>query len=239
MTLRLALHPRIEVSAHAARFAAHGHTRIEPFLAEPVAAALHAELRTRQDWLQLVNSGNKVFELDRAARAAMTPEQSAALDRAVQAGAREGFQFRYEALRLPDGDAPAPGGDLHAGLPHWFSSGAARELLVAVTGRSDIAFADGQATAYAPGDFLTGHDDDIAGKARVAAYVIGLNPVWRIEWGGLLLFHRGNTVTGVSPGYNSIDLFAVPQLHSVSMVTSAAAFRRYAVTGWLRRPRDS
>ena len=42
------------------------------------------------------------------------------------------------------------------------------------------------------------------------------------------------TVNGMVPGHNSIDLFAVPQLHSVSEVSAAAAFRRHAVTGWLR-----
>jgi Rps23 Pro-64 3,4-dihydroxylase Tpa1-like proline 4-hydroxylase len=36
------------------------------------------------------------------------------------------------------------------------------------------------------------------------------------------------------PKFNTLDLFAVPQQHSVSMVTPAAPVRRYAVTGWLR-----
>ena len=99
-----------------------------------------------------------------------------------------------------------------------------------------VAFADAQATAYAPGDFLTGHDDAVGGKKRLAAYVFGLTPVWRVEWGGLLLFHGsdGDVDAGLAPRFNTLNVFAVPQTHSVSMVTRAAPSRRYSITGWLR-----
>lgn len=235
----LAFHPALDVAAAAARFAALGHVRLHPVLTPEAAEALHLEARSRADWKQVINSGAKVFELDRPTRAAMAPDQAQALDAAVIAGAREGFQYRYETLRLPDGNdkAPAAGpaaASLLAQFPHWLSQPAQRTVLQTITGHPDIAFADGQATAYSPGDFLTGHDDAIPGKHRRAAYVLGLTPVWRTEWGGLLLFHRSDGLTGVSPEYNSLDLFAVPQLHSVSQITASAAYRRYAVTGWLR-----
>ncbi|MBB6228650.1 Rps23 Pro-64 3,4-dihydroxylase Tpa1-like proline 4-hydroxylase [Polymorphobacter multimanifer] len=231
----LAFHPGLDVEAAARMFAATGHVRLRPVLTEAAAQSLHLEARGRHDWKQVLNSGSKVFELDRPTRASMTPEQVAALDTAVIAGARAGFQYRYETLRLPDGNAPSPATDsLLARLPHWLSAPEQRAILQTITGHPDIAFADGQATAYSPGDFLTGHDDAVAGKNRRAAYVLGLTPVWRVEWGGLLLFHDGAALRGVSPEYNSLDLFAVPQLHSVSQVTAAAAYRRYAITGWLR-----
>ena len=105
-----------------------------------------------------------------------------------------------------------------------------------MTGDADLSFTDGQATAYGPGDFLTCHDDDVPGKNRRAAYVFGMTPGWKPEWGGLLLFHddRDHTVMGQVPGFNTLDLFAVPRRHSVSIVTPAAATRRLAITGWLR-----
>lgn len=235
----LALHPGLDAAALRQAYAATGRVRIQPFLDDAAAAALHAMLRSREDWLQVVNSGGKVFELSRATRAAMPGPQAAALDQAVVAGAREGFQHRYESIRLPDGDAPVISGeDELAGWTRWLSSGPALALLQSVAA-APVAFADAQATAYSPGDFLTAHDDAVAGKGRLAAYVLGLTPVWRAEWGGLLLFHgAAGEVSGVVPGYNSLDLFAVPQVHSVSAVTASAAWRRYAVTGWLRRARS-
>ena len=237
MILRLA--DGLDAAAAAAAFARDGHVRLQPFLAEADAIACLAEMKRRDDWVQVINSGDKVFDLSRSVRAAMTPAQRDGLEQAVLAGAQTGFQHRYEALRLPDGNQPPPDGD--SVIAHWpalLSSGPVRDLLRAVTGAPDIDFADGQATAYAPGDFLTGHDDDVPGKHRRCAYVFSLNPVWRVEWGGLLLFHDpANRVRGVAPAFNSLDLFAVPQMHSVSMVTGSVPNRRYSITGWLRAAR--
>lgn len=236
----LTLAAGIDVRAAADAFARDGHVRLQPFLAEDAAIACLAEMKARADWMQVVNSGDKVFELSRSSRAAMSAEQREGLEQAVLAGAQTGFQYRYEALRLPDGNAPAPAGDsVIAGWPAFLSGNPVRDLFRAVTGADDIAFADGQATAYAPGDFLTGHDDAVPGKHRRAAYVFSLNPVWRVEWGGLLLFHGegdsgGNSVRGMAPAFNSLDIFAVPQMHSVSMVTGSVPNRRYSITGWLR-----
>jgi len=93
-------------------------------------------------------------------------------------------------------------------------------------------------TAYGHGDFLTGHDDDLAGSGRAAAFVLGLTPQWRLEWGGLLMFHELGQVPfwGMGPQFNTLDLFAVPKYHSVSLVSPAAPRRRYSITGWLSRP---
>lgn len=231
------LNPALDADALAAEFAARRRVRIDDLLDGDAAAALHANLRARGDWRQVVNSGDKVFDLDRATRAAMTPEQAAALDASVHAGARDGFQYRFESIRVPDeAVARARSDDMLAKLASWLSAEEARDFLRAVTGDTSVAFADAQATAYSPGDFLTGHDDEVAGKGRRAAYVLGLNPRWRIEWGGLLMFHDGaaRVAEAWAPGFNTLALFAVPQPHSVSLVTPSAAYRRYSVTGWLR-----
>jgi SM-20-related protein len=100
-----------------------------------------------------------------------------------------------------------------------------------------IDYADGQGTRYLPGHFLNGHDDAVDGKNRLAAYVLGLTPVWRTEWGGLLLIHEGDgdVERGLMPRFNAIILFAVPRWHSVSPVSDFAGASRYSVTGCLRR----
>ena len=115
---------------------------------------------------------------------------------------------------------------------------AVKQVLTAITGIADPVFTDGQVTAYGHGDFLTGHDDDLAGSGRAAAFVLGLTPQWRLEWGGLLMFHELGQVPfwGMGPQFNTLDLFAVPKYHSVSLVSPAAPRRRYSITGWLSRP---
>lgn len=233
----LALNPSLDVEALAGRFARDGRVQIRDFLDPSAAAALHATLKVRGDWAQVVNSGDRVFELSRAARADMTDEQRRALDEAVYAGARGGFQYRYETIRTPDAAAArTASADPLAAFAAWMSGGPTRDLLRRVVAEPGVAYADAQATAYAPGDFLTTHDDGVAGKNRHAAYVLSLTPEWRVEWGGLLLFAPApdGTVTGLAPAFNTLNLFRVPQSHSVSEVSRAAPNRRYSITGWLR-----
>lgn len=186
----------------------------------------------------MFNCGDQIFELDREAQQRLSDEQRGKLDQTVYGRARREFQFRYETVRVPDEAALREASDdplVH--FASWLSTGAARDLLRAITGHDGIRFADAQATAYSPGDFLTAHDDDVAGKNRLAAYVLGLNPDWRTEWGGLFLMHgrEGATAEALVPGFNRLNLFSVPRLHSVSEVTRSAAHRRYSITGWLRR----
>lgn len=231
-----ALDPSIDVRAVARLFAECGQVSIEPFLRQEQAQQLHRLLRSRTDWRQVINSGEKLFELDRATQASLTAQQRGALDEGVYAGARRGFQFRYETIRVPDeASVRTASDDVLCHFAAWLSQGAPRDLMRRIVGDADIAFADAQATAYSPGDFLTGHDDDVVGKHRVAAYVLGLNPEWRVEWGGLFLLHRDDGAEALLPGFNRLNLFRVPMMHSVSEVTRATPFRRYAITGWLRR----
>jgi Rps23 Pro-64 3,4-dihydroxylase Tpa1-like proline 4-hydroxylase len=105
-----------------------------------------------------------------------------------------------------------------------------------VTGIGAIEFAAAQATRYGSGNFLTAHDDNVAGSNRLVAYVFSFMPIWRPEWGGLLEFldAAGQIEAGYMPGYNSLKLFSVPMSHHVSMVAPFAPGLRHSITGWLR-----
>jgi len=231
------LNPSLDAKALAERFTADGKLHIPDFLEAGCAQAFFQSLRGRDDWALIVNQDANSFDLDRKAQAALSEEQRRALDQAVYAGARYGFQYRYEAIRVPDEEKDRRKlDDPLARFASFLSSPPVVGFLRAVTGKNGIDFADAQATAYGPGHFLTAHDDDVAGKKRHAAYVFNLTPVWRVDWGGLLLFHGadGHVTRGFTPSFNALNIFAVPQPHSVSMVAPFAANRRYSVTGWLR-----
>lgn len=87
----LSLNPALDATGLARRFAAEGRVQIADFLPPDVAQAWHAMLRGRSEWVQVVNSGEKLFELSREVRADMDARQRDALDQAVYAGARDGF----------------------------------------------------------------------------------------------------------------------------------------------------
>lgn len=230
------LEHRTDIPALAERFAATGRVEVPDLLIPEQADRLRASLQSRDDWITVLNAGEKVYELPRAALAAMTPAQIAELDAKVGVAARDGFQFRYDAIRVSDARVERAALQELDTFVDFMSSPPVVDLLASITGFDDLLFADGQATAYSNGHFLTRHDDDVAGKNRRAAYVFGLSPNWRAEWGGLLMFHRpdGNIDEAFTPAMGALRIFAVPVLHSVSYVVPFAPEPRLSVTGWLR-----
>ena len=227
----------LDVATCRAEFARNGRVQLDPFLAEESAELLGDHLSHRGDWREVINSGDKVFELDRDNQAKLGAEGRARLTNAVNEGARTGFQHIYESIRVSDEpeERMASGTVLDA-FATFMSAPETLDVLRAITGLGAAHFADAQATLYRPGDFLTAHRDDVEGKNRLAAYVLGLTPWWRTEWGGLLLFHEddGDVSRGLTPRFNCLNIFKVPQTHSVSQVASYAGANRLSITGWLR-----
>jgi SM-20-related protein len=237
MTQTFSLDGTLDPDALAKRFALEGRLHIPAFLTQASAQSLYDHLRRRMDWRLIINQGETIFEVDRATYAAMGDQAKRDLDNAVYASARTGFQYRYEVIRLPDDEAARRQDDsLLAEFAGFMSSPPLLDFLRQVTGQSGIDFSDAQATAYGPGHFLTTHDDGVPGKQRKAAYVFNLSAAWRPEWGGLLMFsgRDGHVEQAYVPTFNALNLFAVPQPHSVSYVAPYVPYRRYAVTGWLR-----
>jgi|APFEC2959095171_1045051.scaffolds.fasta_scaffold00028_89 SM-20-related protein len=241
-TVGFALHPSIDPEQLAARFARDRRVQIAPFLIETDAERLAAQLAIRADWRRVLNSGTKVFEFAASELEALSAAQVKRLDDAVHAAARDGFQYRYDSIRVPDSVAErVASDDPVAAFAAFLSDRPVLTLLEKIAGANGLGFADAQATRYGAGDFLTAHDDDVPGKHRHAAYVLGLTRGWRAEWGGLLLFHggTGGVAEGYVPAFNTLSLFAVPQPHSVSLVAPFAGGPRLSITGWLRRRPDS
>ncbi|WP_018075668.1 2OG-Fe(II) oxygenase [Novosphingobium nitrogenifigens] len=219
-------------------YRATGRVRIEPVLVAAEADALATSLGDEAPWTRVLNQGDKVWDLDRAGLESLGPERRAALVEAVHGQAREGFQFLYDSVRVSEEAAKRR----ERGLPvdrllDALNSPAWLDVFRTLTGEPGIRMVDGQATRFLPGHFLTSHDDNVAGKNRVAAYILSLTPRWRIEWGGLLTFHddAGDVDLALSPRFNAIHLLRVPQVHSVSSVAPFAGVPRVSVTGWLRR----
>jgi SM-20-related protein len=232
------LHPEIDSEQYRSEFRRDSRVQISPFLTDEAAQALRANLIDHGDWREVVHSGERPFEFDRAGQKSLTQSARAKLDELIHKAARDGFQYRYETLRVPDSavERRAMGDLLLARFAEFMCSPAVTGLIRTVTGSTDIDFADMQATAYRPGDFLTTHDDAVEGKSRRAAYVYGLTRDWRSDWGGLLMFHdeRGDIARALIPRFNTLNIFAVPQRHSVSYVAPFAGEIRLSITGWFR-----
>lgn len=235
--LRVTLDDAREANA-ANSYARSGILRISDLFAPEVAETLHHHLDSEVEWSRSVTRGENVVDFGPEAVAALDGAKDAELLADVHAAARDGFQFLYDSMIVADDPQQRQArGLLVDRLLEALNHSDSLDTFKAITGEPDIRLVNGQATRYLPGHFLTSHDDGIDGEDRVAAYVINLTKAWRTDWGGLLQFHSagGDVPLALKPGFNTIHLFRVPQMHSVSYVTPFAGVPRYAMTGWLRR----
>lgn len=232
----LQVNPELDIAHLASQYRQHSRVRINRILANGAPDLLDAFERS-ENWVQLINHPGGVHEIPYRQWAKPSFPGRTKITKDMFENACDGFQYSYAAQRIPDTVENHPDMTL-ADIAGLMESPAMLKLLEGVTGVSAPDFTDGQATAYGCGDFLTGHDDDLAGANRKTAFVLGLTPQWRTEWGGLLLFHEPGRpdMQGLLPQFNSLDLFLVPKYHSVSLVSMAAPRRRFAITGWLSAP---
>lgn len=231
----LELNTALDIALVRQGFAQHGRVQIGNFLSDDSAQALLDALVRTAAWKLTYNRGDRVHDHSRTAYMALDADERRMPSDAIIAGGRAGFQFCYDTIRsTPDGNGPLET------YVRFMNSPAVVDLLRTVTGADDITTVDGHASRYGPGQFLTTHDDRIDQRGRRAAYVMNLTPHWHPDWGGLLLFYdaQGNVVHGYTPRFNALNLFAVPQPHSVSWVTPLASGARISVTGWLLAESD-
>ncbi len=218
-------------------YARFGRIHIPSILTPDSAARVHQALAAETPYSLVVNSGEKYFDLSNDDLAKMSVDERRNLVESAHAGTHRGFQLFYENHRLSEKGEPYPNPNSYLSRIAAFLNSQEFLLFVrAVTGENRIAFADVQATRYGPGHFLTQHDDGMAGKNRLVAYVLNMTPHWRADWGGNLMFlnREGQIAEGYVPAFNALNLLRVPQTHLVSSVAPFAGAYRLSVTGWLR-----
>jgi len=236
--VHIQLNPRLDRRISREIFRRQGRVHIPDVLTAASASAILECLQRQTPWQLSCNVGQRHVDIAHEQLMLLPPDKRELMTRAMLEQAKHGFQYVFENYPLYDlyqaGERAQPLMAMHDML----NSAAFLQFAREVTGFDNIAFADSQATRYQAGHFLTEHDDDVAGKQRLAAYVFGFTPQWRADWGGILQFidRDGHIAEGYVPKFNVLNLFRVPQKHSVSYVAPSATQPRYSITGWLRAP---
>jgi SM-20-related protein len=167
----------------------------------------------------------------------MDDREADRLTAGIEQRARTEFQFLYaffpilQAYLLPT----SPRYRIFDFL-EFLNSSAVLDFIRDLTGIDQIRWADAQATWYRPGHFLRAHTDEDSVRGRAVAYIMNLSRSWDRDWGGLLQFFdaNDNVEQAFKPSFNTLNIFTIPQLHSVSMVPGYVTEERLAVTGWFR-----
>lgn len=228
--------PPDEEAALAKRLAGVGRVQIPAFL-EPAAATPLLETARGDTPFQTVTTNSQGHvDLPAAWIESLTPDQKAEFGKAVQDSATSRFQYLYDNYPIWDLSQAGKLTGRWAELLAFLNGDAFLDWARRFTGEDRITYCDAQVTRYRRGHFLTAHDDDVEGKGRFFAYVLNLSPDWRIDWGGLLMFHGddGHVAEAFTPGFGALNLLKVPAAHSVSQVALCAGDDRISVTGWLR-----
>jgi Rps23 Pro-64 3,4-dihydroxylase Tpa1-like proline 4-hydroxylase len=166
----------------------------------------------------------------------LSPAERADLERSLAESSSDSLQYIFDTVRISAGiRAGRPVAGPMKAIDSFINSAAFLEFAAQVTGDDRLAFADVMATRYLPGHFLTAHGDENPCERRLYAYVLNMTPVWRADWGGVLMFldDDGHVAEGYIPAFNALNIFSVPQTHAVSMVTRLAQTPRLSITGWL------
>lgn len=234
--MAIELNPSLNPDQLAAEYKGRRRMQIRGFLTEQSARAVHDELQ-QLPWGLAYNDGANVVQMAPDRVAELDPREAARIMAGIQQRARSDYQFLYAFFPLLT--AYFAPNSTRFGIFDFFefiNSPATLAFVRKVTGLANIRWADGQATWYKPGHFLKAHTDEESSTGRLAAYVMNLSPIWDRDWGGLLQFFdaEDNIEAAFKPSFNTLNIFTVPQHHSVSMVATYVQAQRLAVTGWFR-----
>jgi len=228
---------RIDPSQLQGNYRSSARLHLRGILSDAAAQHLHQYLSQEVEWSLVLNDGEQVREATPPMRRSFPPDRELALAAFAYERAQKGFEYLYESRPVSDDPAqralqPNP---LNR-FVDFLNSEPFLEFTRRLTGATDVAWADAQATRYRSGHFLRVHNDESGAGNRRVAYVFNLTPQWEADWGGQLQFidGEGHIARAYVPRFNALNLFQVPQLHAVSIVAPFAVGARYSVTGWLR-----
>jgi len=230
--------PSVKASVAAAVYARNGRVHIADALTAASAERAYQCLAAEVPWQLHFNDGERVHDLSAEEANSLPEDKRVGLQEAIYQKAAAGFQYLFDNFPMSDLYAQQLRTDLYVmGVLEFLNSPRFLDYARKVTGVKGISLVDAQATRYRANHFLTTHDDNVIGKNRVAAYVLSLTPEWNPDLGGILNFidEDGHVAEGYVPRFNALNIFRVPQKHSVSCVAPFAPYPRFSISGWFRR----
>jgi len=238
MTQQLKISPDHDLEALGQILQQDGRLQVPDFFTADTADYLYKIHVENKDWNLAYNDGNNYYESSIEQLQAVTRKQHQQFMNSIYARARTQFQYVFyqyyitQAIKLKE----QPGHPMHH-VHEFMNSEEVLNLMRTLTGEKAIRKADSYASNYAPGHFLTAHDDRHDSHDRVAAYVFTMTKTWDKNWGGHLAFFddAGNITEALIPSFNTLNIFLVPQIHSVQLVSPFAGGNRSSYLGWLHR----
>lgn len=226
----------LDIRGLAEQFAVDDRLRIPALLQVELAEQIHAACRddVPYEYLCHVDGKNLVIPPDKLTQ--LDPDDQRELQAKIVDNASNGVGFFYSGyqMRRADRDTTDPKLAFLNRVFEIVNSDEMLSFMQKITGQDDLKGADLQFTRYTSGHFLTRHKDDITSEGRRIAYVLGFSRHWHPDWGGLLQFFEndGTPREAWVPAFNTLSIFDVRHVHSVTYVTPFAREPRLSLAGW-------
>ncbi|WP_334048119.1 2OG-Fe(II) oxygenase [Alteromonas gracilis] len=227
MTIRL--NSQLDSSVVSKTFAENGRVRIKNVLNNDDAGYLFKALSQHTKYEMAFVRGGKYETFDEYAWRQLDVQTKRQITDEILKNASEGIGFVYGRHALNNTVNKQLGA-----FNRWINSEATLNWVKGLSGIDNISAAKVQATRFMPGQFLTRHQDIVNNEDRKIAFVLNLSPEWHPDWGGLLQFFEldGTTTESWAPEFNTLNLFDVEHIHSVTYVTPFTKQPRYSLSGW-------
>ena len=231
--LNFELQKRDDIAELQKKYRANQYVRLGGFLSSQSVDLLAQAVMHDVNFKNAFFLGGQNREASDKDIACLGTEQRKALYFDIYQAAAKGSGFLYGRNKIELNESALP--ETKAVL-ELMNSEDVLAMIKKITGLSTINYADGQVTRFRVGDFLTRHIDNVAGETRKFAYVLSLTKYWHPDWGGLLQFfeNSGEPQNALSPVFNSLTLFDVNKVHSVTSIAPFAPTDRLSITGWFR-----
>lgn len=244
--MNLKINPELEIAPLVEQFQQEKKIRIDNFFTIESAEAISQCLKDYTSWhLAYSDEVGQPVRLDNNQLAELSEEQHQNIIKQLHQRATSNFQYIYKFHPLIDAikAGTITENSLLYQIAIFLNSANFINFSRRLTKSNSIVKMDPQATLYESGHFLNLHDDmgdqreTEETSIRRYAVVLGFTKNWSVNWGGQTNFFasaRNPHGEAWFPSFNSISIFQVPSLHSVSMIAPFAAKGRYSITGWLR-----
>lgn len=233
--MSLKLNDKLDLIALSNAYRDRKRLQVRDFLSPEGAEKIHQSLLLETPWGFIYYGDDKSEKLPHDVFEKLSPAEKAQIYQKIFATARDSYQYMYyffPIFRTYEGKGQS---DIFLyQVLEFMNSEPVLEFARKLTGIQEINFCDAQATRYIGNCFLHSHKDQSGASTRRAAYVLNLTKKWDPNWGGYLQFFREdlNIDQAFKPDFNVLNVFTVPQPHSVSTVAPYCPGQRLSITGW-------
>lgn len=234
------LNSKLEIKQLRQIYLRHKRVRVENFLDPGIASQVQESLAKNSLPMHMVFYANgKPNSISSTEFESLDPAEKRTLKLEIEELASKGIGYCYETvmpknIKNREVSISGQGHDLLIKVANSFNSLETFKLVKQITGNALVKEADAQLTRFSPGHYITRHRDEMPNKRRELAYILSLTDGWHPDWGGLLQFFNqdGSVRDAWVPKFNSLSLFEIQHIHSVTYVTPFARLPRYSMTGW-------